>query len=476
MADPATSAPLTKPLGERRGLRWAHFAVVWISLPAIVTVGVLYANGILTGDAALVTLAAVTIPSGVALWSFLKDLTVLADYARRSMAGAPPSQGVDHYGLPGDIAFAIQELRRSADSAAIEAQRERDALQRALDTLPDPLLTLDRARHVVQANGAATALLGRNTVGKDLAAGLRHPDVLRIADAVISHGEAHAETVLTLPGAAPRPYEVRAFAMAPLPGSEAVALVLLRDIAKQARLEAMRKDFVANVSHELRTPLTSLTGAVDALEGPARADAVAQAQFLTLIRTQVGRMTALVDDLLTLSRIEAQEPPDPSVLVDLRDVAAQALETLAPKAAARAVTLRLNTDDAPGSVPGDAGQLTQVIQNLVDNAIKYGPENAVVTIRFEQHGALVGVTVEDEGAPIPAALVPRLTERFYRAASADGQTTPRGTGLGLAIVKHILNRHGGSLRIHSGPHAGNRFTALLPRGSPALQIDTTAKV
>jgi two-component system, OmpR family, phosphate regulon sensor histidine kinase PhoR len=250
-------------------------------------------------------------------------------------------------------------------------------------------------------------------------------------------------------------------------GREAPTLLItFRDLSEQDRLARMRADFVANASHELRTPLAYLKGSVETLLGPAKDDADARASFLKTMGEQAERMSRLVDDLLSLSRVEMREFLPPSGEADLAAVIADVAETLKPTAQASGVTLVLTGVDG-GEVPvrGDYDELAQVFQNLIQNAIKYGREGGKVEVRLKRDMASrqlrYRVDVIDNGPGIAAQHLPRLTERFYRVSVAQSRAKG-GTGLGLAIVKHILNRHRGELLIASKLGEGSTFSVVLP--------------
>jgi two-component system phosphate regulon sensor histidine kinase PhoR len=226
----------------------------------------------------------------------------------------------------------------------------------------------------------------------------------------------------------------------------------------------MRVDFIANASHELRSPLAALAGFIETLLGPARDDPQARARFLDIMRAQAERMSRLVDDLLSLSRIELNAHIRPSARVDLDAVVAGVADSLTPLASAAGVKVEVARPDGPVSVAGDRDELAQVFQNLIENAIKYGADGSRVDVTLgpAQRSGEVAVSVRDYGPGIAAEHLPRLTERFYRVDVASSREKG-GTGLGLAIVKHILNRHRGSLQIESKPGDGATFTVRLPR-------------
>jgi two-component system phosphate regulon sensor histidine kinase PhoR len=257
---------------------------------------------------------------------------------------------------------------------------------------------------------------------------------------------------------------------AEIPG-EIVAILALADVTANRRGEQMRADFIANVSHELRTPLASLIGFIETLRGPARDDPAAHARFLAIMHDQAARMSRLVSDLLSLSRIELDEHRPPTGHVDLARVLAAVSDALRPQAAERGIKIVLDLAADLPAVPGDEDQLAQVFQNLVVNAIQYAGANTEVTMRAHLAspapnqvggpGGAIAVAVIDRGEGIERRHLPRLTERFYRVDAARSRAVG-GTGLGLAIVKHVMSRHRGALAIESEPGKGSTFTVYLP--------------
>jgi two-component system, OmpR family, phosphate regulon sensor histidine kinase PhoR len=246
------------------------------------------------------------------------------------------------------------------------------------------------------------------------------------------------------------------------------ATLAFEDISDVEQAADMRRDFVANVSHELRTPLTALLGFIETLRGAARDDPAARERFLGIMEREALRMNRLVGDLLSLSRVEAEERVRPTSRVDLAVLSASVLATLRGVAETAGVTMTLEASPGLPHVPGDADQLTQVLHNLVENAVKYGGNGKLVevAVRRIEHdaqlrGPAVAVAVTDHGDGIDAIHLPRLTERFYRVDNHRSREKG-GTGLGLAIVKHILNRHRGRLRVDSVRGKGSRFEVLLP--------------
>jgi two-component system phosphate regulon sensor histidine kinase PhoR len=247
------------------------------------------------------------------------------------------------------------------------------------------------------------------------------------------------------------------------------ALVVLSDRTRERVVERMRADFVANVSHELRTPLASLIGFVETLRGPAADDPPAQQRFLEIMAEQGARMNRLIDDLLSLSRIELTEHQPPSEPLDLTRLVQRMAAGFEPRLAERRVQLAMRIEDELPVVAGDADQLAQVLQNLLDNGLKYGKDGGVLSLevalaqqgnRWPSRRGIV-LSVGDQGAGIPREHLPRLTERFYRADKGRSRAVG-GTGLGLAIVKHIVNRHRGQLLIESEVGKGTTVHIWLP--------------
>ena len=249
-----------------------------------------------------------------------------------------------------------------------------------------------------------------------------------------------------------------------------LVLMTFHDLTPLRRVEEMRADFVANASHELRTPLAALLGFIETLQGSAREDAKARERFLAIMQEQARRMARLIDDLLSLSRIELnahRRPDTPADLVPIVRQVADGLETLARD---RGVTLHIEAGNAL-AVHGDHDELVRVFENLVENALKYGAAGRRVDIKLATGASNDGepealVSVRDYGPGIAPEHLPRLTERFYRVDVGESRAQG-GTGLGLALVKHILNRHRGRLTIDSAPGAGATFTVHLPTAVPA---------
>jgi two-component system phosphate regulon sensor histidine kinase PhoR len=339
-----------------------------------------------------------------------------------------------------------------------------DQLQAVIDALPDPVVAIDRRSIVMAANAQARVLVPGLRLKHPVALALDGAELIDAIDrAVITAQPERAQFYQRVP--ADRWYEVHIIpARLPVPGLDSGSLLLLtfRDLTPLYRVEQMRADFVANASHELRTPLAAISGFIDTLQGPARDDAQARTKFLAIMQTQAARMARLIDDLLSLSRIELRVHLKPDASIDLKAILRQVLDSLQTLARERGVNLTLSTPASELTVRGDRDELTRLFENLVENALKYGASGKLVEVAIahdEQPDAKI--SVRDYGPGIAPENLPRLTERFYRVDVGQSRAEG-GTGLGLALVKHILNRHRGRLEIESALGQGSTFTAFLP--------------
>jgi two-component system phosphate regulon sensor histidine kinase PhoR len=330
--------------------------------------------------------------------------------------------------------------------------------------MPEPAVIVGPDERAAAANKPALDLLPGLRVGDPLVLGLRAPDVIDARRRVMMSGE--AETVQwseRVP--VERLFDVCVAPLTALDGKVGATLITLRDQTEARRVERLRVDFIANASHELRTPLASLVGFIETLQGSAHDDAQARDRFLAIMREQGRRMARLIEDLLSLSRIEQKQHLRPETIVDFAQTTRSVVDALTPMAEDLGVEIRLRATQ-PAMVVGDRDELLRVAENLIENAIKYGVRadsdgaGAVeVTVSTTGREAVLGV--RDDGPGIAPEHLPRLTERFYRVDATQSRAK-NGTGLGLAIVKHILTRHRGKLTITSRVNHGSCFVATVP--------------
>ena len=335
-----------------------------------------------------------------------------------------------------------------------------------LDQLPMPVMLLDDNEQVLFVNRSMRDVLGPGLDRKRASSVLRNPDVLEAI------AEARGGRATNVPFSLPVPIEryFQAYA-ARISVSPSVTALLLHDLTVVRRSEQLRADFIANASHELRTPLAAVSGFIDTLRGHAKEDEAARAQFLDIMSVEAARMRRLIDDLLSLSRIEMNEHVKPEGRIPLESVVRQAINALKPLAAQDGITMTMEVQPGMAPVIGDQDELVQLFQNLIHNAIKYGREQGMVQVTVGQSEGQVFAAIRDNGEGIAAGAIPRLTERFYRV-DVKRSRERGGTGLGLAIVKHIINRHQGRLGIESRPGEGSTFTVFLPAAPPQLPEET----
>ncbi len=365
-------------------------------------------------------------------------------------------------------AWLIRRARRARARSPVAQQPPPSLVSQAfLEAVPDPLVVLNDAREILAVNAPAREALGIGQLGRDLAMSVRHPEVLAAVEALASGAVSISEEI-TLPVPVARTYTFHAARVRSSgdPRNPRVVLVL-HDETRGRRAEQTQADFVANASHELRSPLSALIGLIETLRGPAADDAAARERFLSIMHTEARRMARLVDDLMSLSRVELNEHVPPREVVDIEELLAGVAAALSVRAAGKDMTIGI---DCPPELPrarGDADQLTQVFHNLLDNAVKYGKPGtgievaAAIAATGLAGAAGIVVSVRDHGDGIAAVHVPRLTERFYRVDAGRSRRLG-GTGLGLAIVKHIVNRHRGRLAVDSTKGEGTTFTVYQP--------------
>ena len=325
-----------------------------------------------------------------------------------------------------------------------------------IEALDFPTIVFDRDTQVVRQNSAARSLIGAYPERASLSARIRSPAILELVSRVIDRDMPESvEHIERVPSE--RWHEVR---VAPAAGGpetgERLYVLTFRDLTEARRMDRMRTDFVANASHELRTPLASLMGFIETMQGPARNDEAARTRFFGIMLEQAQRMARLIDDLLSLSRLEMRAHLTPDGEVDLGKTITHVIDTLKPMANDLGVEIALSLPEQPVVVDGDIDELIQVFSNLIENACKYGQTGKRVQITITDVDGPT-VTVQDFGPGIAKEHVPRLTERFYRV-DVETSRAKKGTGLGLAIVKHILARHRARLSVKSIPGEGSAFT------------------
>ncbi|MGO9546377.1 MAG: ATP-binding protein [Rhodomicrobium sp.] len=346
------------------------------------------------------------------------------------------------------------------------------------DALPEPAILLSRDGTIRSFNSMARDLFGGLKTGSHLSSATRNPQIL---DAVMAASPAKPVQTVMFSDRVP----VERHMAATISWLEArerknsSILLFLRDLTEQRRLDQLRADFIANASHEIKTPLASLLGFIETLQGAARQDETARDRFLAIMAKQGERMARLIDNLMSLSRVEMRAHLKPQGTVMIGDLVQQACDALEPMAAEANIRVGVHYALNGAAVLGDRDELMQVFINLIHNGIKYGRPGGSVRVSLQRvpngQVSMIEIAVEDDGPGIPSQHLPRLTERFYRVPGISA-LEKGGTGLGLAIVKHVVNRHRGELRIFSEESVGSRFTVLLAETAPAQGDEPGAMV
>jgi two-component system phosphate regulon sensor histidine kinase PhoR len=366
------------------------------------------------------------------------------------------------------VPWRLHDPASSREEAPGANPVEAPAVRAIVAGMPDPAVLLDRAGRVIHLNAAAAQLAPALRTNELAQFALRSPEIITALREAIATAETRRATYLDHVPVDRWMELIIAPVQVPTAfgGTDQCMLMTFHDQTPLRRVEEMRADFVANASHELRTPLAALSGFIDTLQGPAKDDAKARERFLGIMHAQATRMARLIDDLLSLSRVELSAHVRPDALVDLAPLIRQVAEGLEPLAKERQVAIEIDLPEAPVMIAGDREELLRLFENLIENALKYGASGGRVMVAVTAATSPDGmpefrVMVRDFGPGIAPEHLPRLTERFYRVDVGDSRAQG-GTGLGLSLVKHIVNRHRGRLLIESVPKKGATFTAVFP--------------
>ncbi|MBO6806638.1 ATP-binding protein [Thalassospira sp.] len=455
------------------GFRQLILTALAVAFPVAIVFIVLASMGQLGVGTAILSAILSFVGVAAMLRIYFGDLRRVARYAtdlRDQYKGTPPqhisfSAASELSSLYTQIAAAFRDR-----IALLEAQTSTDA--EILDHLPNPVVMVNRQRVVTGFNRAANGLFHNLETGRDLTRFIRDPILLDAFDDVANNRETmkHAEFVLA--SDAHRHFDVLT-ARLPAAAGDRNFVLTFSDLTELRKLEQMRADFATDAGHELRTPLSVLLGFIETLEGPAKDDPDALNQFLPVMRDQAQRMQHLIEDLLSLARIELNEHTPPSENCNVGKIIGKVAESLAMKAQDKGMNIRVTSTLDDTDMVGEEKELTQVFVNLVENAIKYGHTNSNVEVSISlaqnppgalarfRHDRIMAVAIRDHSDGIAREHLPRLTERFYRVDTARSRAVG-GTGLGLAIVKHLVQRHRGTMQIESEQGVGSVFTVYLP--------------
>ncbi len=457
----------------RAGLYFNMFkAVAILTSPALMTLILAMIFGALSFDGLIYSYSAIVVITAVLVRPFLININILTHYVNDLAEDRQVDEpSLKYLSAFSELPAALIDLhhvweRKKKHTASLITEYET-----LVDSLPDILIMCNNSLKIIRTNKAAREVFGQNLAKKSLSSVIPNEDLLDGVASVLEERqgrriEFHLDNIL-------RDFRAIINLFFPAASGESIAVIItLTDITELQRVESMRSEFVANASHEIRTPLASIKGFIETLRGPARDDPNALDEFLKIMDDQASRMKNLIDDLLTLSKIQASERNIPNDKVDIVQLIRGEKEAFTWTAKDKNMVIRLDIADGMPSVYGEQGELRQVVHNLIGNAIKYGNAGTEVVVIAKITSALpddpnfikvnraICVSVIDSGEGIPREHLPRLTERFYRVDSARTRTIG-GTGLGLAIVKHIISRHRGVLTIDSVVGEGSTFSVYL---------------
>ena len=450
--------------------------VLFLSFPTALVFIVLAAFRLVDPLLAVISLAAVVLFNIVLLF----PLTFELQQIKRYITSMAQSENFDEKAMTlseqdaKEIVEAVNAMHRfwAQKTDILEAQTISDTA--VLDSLPDPIIVIDRAGNILGANLSARTSFGKNITNKNIDKLFRSNNFINAVSKVLNK-ESKSENLIfyTDPPESQKLY-AHIKQLPWLSKGKAVAVISIYDMTKSMKIEKMQSDFIANASHELRTPLSIISGFIETLQTSAKDDADARDKFLKIMAEQAEYMSSLIENLLSLSRIELNQDQQPTDKVEVLDIAEEVAQALSIKATEREMKIRIFSDDNLPPVIGDKAQIKQVIQNLTDNAVKYGISGTDVTIRLKNaekipaskslkvsKGAAVAISVNNKGPKIEPEQLARLTERFYRMQEHKDLNI-KGTGLGLAIAKHIIIRHRGNLTVNSNGYNGTTFTIYLP--------------
>ncbi|MEK6746990.1 MAG: ATP-binding protein [Pseudomonadota bacterium] len=429
---------------------------------------------------------AVMVTSAIFVIPFLSNISALTEYvndlAQDKRVSAPDLSFLSNVG---QLSGALGRLQSSWEDKRHEMETVITEREILVDTLPDILIMTNDDKDIVRTNRAARNIFGQNLAHRPLRDIIPNDKLLNSITTVVEdlHGQ---EIEFHLPEPLPRDFQaiIERF---PIPSEGGITIIItMTDITQQKRVQRMRADFVANASHEIRTPLASIIGFIETLRGPAKDDAKARDEFLRVMGDQAERMSKLVNDLLSLSKIEMNAHSTPISRVDFLKIVRTEKQHFEWACKQKNITLKVKVNDNLPATKGDDDELAQVVRNLLGNAIKYSNPDTeiVVTVKltsnmpddpnFRNLKRAICFSVQDHGEGIAKEHIPRLTERFYRVDTARTRTVG-GTGLGLAIVKHVLNRHHGALVIESNIGEGSTFSVYLPVYEDITQIQFEKK-
>lgn len=466
---------IKKTISLEKNLRFVD-RVLLLSLPIAFIFIFMVATGILSASLAIISYATCVLFNIIFLFPITYELQQLKQYITQMSKGSD----VKDLNLTleendsKEIINAVNAMHKfwAEKTDELEAQTLSDTA--VLDTLPDPLMMIDEKGIILGANLAARTLFGKKIREKNIDTIINSNNFIEAVNRILRNESESEALVFYLS----KPIEQKLYAhIKKLPyvsKGNAIAVISIYDLTKATKIEKMQSDFVANASHELRTPLAIISGFIETLQTSAKNDKAAQDKFLGIMKEQAEYMSALIENLLSLSKIELMQDNLPNQKVNLVKVINDVSQALSLKAQENHTDIQVFIDAELPDITADYNQLKQVVQNLTDNAIKYGTPNNDIIIKLEkvaeippapnlkiQAGEAAAISITNKGPKISEEKLARLTERFYRMQEHKDKNI-KGTGLGLAIAKQIVMRHRGNLTVKSNAYTGTTFTVYLP--------------
>jgi len=444
-------------------------AVGLISAAPAVVILVYALSGRMTFEHAILGIIAIVLATTFFIHPYISNIIALTDYVRKlaedKKADEPDLSFLNNLE---ELSGAVAQLNKSWENRKNQLEAAVTENKIVIEVLPDALFILDKDQRIIRTNGMARHIFGHRITHQRIEEVLPIPELLNAIQNVkqVREVEFHiTEREIK------RDYYAKVTKFPANSPSSTDMIVTLHDLTELKQIRKMRADFVANASHEMKTPLASIIGLVETMQTSAKNDIEAQAEFLQIMSEQAARMKTLIEDLLSLSKIEADtSPPDKDA--DIAKIINDAKKHLEWAAKQKNVEIVINYKDEIPKMLGDENQLSQVLINLIGNSIKYGNADSDVVVEAkitrklpleisEKYDKAIQIDIIDKSDGIAEEHIPRLTERFYRVDTARTRKLG-GTGLGLAIVKHTLNRHGGLIRITSKKGVGSTFSVFLP--------------
>lgn len=450
-------------------------ATMLISIFPIIVIAIMAIYGRLNIHESIIGVFAVIIGSIFFVRPYMDDLFALTQYVEDlALDNNVEMPELSFLGNVEELSSAVNNLHNSWDEKKIRLEAALAESSILFDTIPDILMMLGQDMRILRSNKAAENLFGKNIEGATFEDVVLEPVVREMVTTVLHNRHPETIEIQLKSHNIRRDFQIN-IENFPLFSIGGIAIVIImHDISEAKRTRQMIKDFVANASHEIRTPLTSITGFIENLR-EMQEDTETRKQFLDIMYEQAERMGTLVNDLLSLSKIDMSENTMPTEHVEISELIASTIHRLDHLAEKKGMKLVYNQNKRLPEILGDENELLQVFTNLISNAIKYGYTNTDIIIATKLLKAsdvteihipssandIIAVSVEDKGEGIPSIHLPRITERFYRVDKVRAKNIG-GTGLGLSIVKHIMNRHRGELRIESTEGEGSTFTVYFP--------------